>query len=292
MTTISKEIFNNNEGKGLNMEKSPLGWGILNKLVVPIKLHPNFNSEMADEGLYGMVVKVLKDIGDGWYYIETHYDYSGYVHSSNMFMCDEKALHWKNSAKNVITHSIVDVMAEATYKSYIVDVLTRGAIVISTGEEKDGWTKIELLDEKKGWVRSSFLGQLKKEANKSNEDDLRQSLVNTALSYIGTQYRWGGRSPIGIDCSGLCSISYLLNGVVIYRDAKLKSEYMREISIDEIKPGDLIFFPGHVAMYIGDAKYVHSSSSINGVAINSLNPAHHDYREDLAKEITGVGTIF
>ncbi|KAB3535431.1 NlpC/P60 family protein [Alkaliphilus pronyensis] len=266
--------------------------GVFIKSVVPIKLHPSFESEMADEGLYGMVVKVIEDTGDGWYYIETHYDYSGYAHQSDMFMDEKRSLDWKNSATNVITHSIVDVMAAPTYKSYIIEVLTRGGVVALTGEEKDGWSEIELIDKKRGWVRSTFVESLKTEANRLDEEKLRKSLVATALSYIGTQYRWGGRSAFGIDCSGLCSISYLLNGIIIYRDAELKSQYMRKISLDEIKPADLLFFPGHVAMYIGDDKYVHSSSSINGVAINSLNPKDYDYREDLAKEITGIGTIF
>ncbi len=274
------------------MYKKLSEWGIINKATAPIKLHPRFDSEMADEGLFGMVVKILDDVGDGWHYIETHYKYSGYIHEYNIILDDNRAVEWKKTANSIITHSIVDVMAASTYKSYIIEVLGRGSVVLVTGREKEGWTEIELPDNRRGWVRSAFLGTLKTTSNKDDEDTLRKNLVNTALSYLGTQYRWGGRSPFGIDCSGLCSISYLLNGIIIYRDAVLKDEYMRNITLEEIKPGDLIFFPGHVAMYIGDDKFVHSSSSINGVNINSLNPNHSDYRKDLAETITGVGTIY
>lgn len=265
---------------------------ILNKTVVPINLHPRFDSEMADEGLYGMVVNILEDKGNGWYYIKTHYNYYGYVHSSNMIIDDTQAEKWLNNSNKVIYHSIVDVMPEASYKGHIKEVLTRGATVIATGKEKDNWTEIQLVDNTTGWVRTNFIGDKVVSCNKEQEKELREKLVNTAMSYLGTQYRWGGKSPLGIDCSGLCSISYLLNGIIIYRDSQRKDEYMRKISLEEIKPGDLLFFPGHVAMYIGNNKYVHSSSNNSGVDINSLNPEDEDYNEYLAKNILEVGTIF
>ena len=149
-----------------------------------------------------------------------------------------------------------------------------------------------MADNTTGWVRTVFIRDKKTSFDKNNEEQIRKDLVDTAMLYLGTQYRWGGKSPLGIDCSGLCSVSYLLNGIIIYRDARLKEKYMRSISLEEIKPGDLLFFPGHVAMYIGNDKYVHSSSSLNGVKVNSLNPEHEDYKEDLAKTITGIGTVF
>lgn len=267
-------------------------FGILNKEVVPINLRPNFESEMADEGLYGMVVNILEECEDEWYLIETEYDYKGYIHSSYMILDDENSSNWKKRAKHIISHPVVDVISTSDFKGYIVQLLTKGATIISTGEVKDNWSEVELADGKFGWVREDFIREKIEVGSDLDKTELRKKLVDTAISYLGTQYRWGGKSPLGIDCSGLCSISYLMNGVKIHRDAKLKEEYMRTITIEEVKPGDLIFFPGHVAMYIGDDKYVHSSSSINGVNINSLNPAHGNYREYLAKTITGVGTIF
>ena len=62
----------------------------------------------------------------------------------------------------------------------------------------------------------------------------------------------------------------------------------------EVKPGDLLFFPGHVAMYLGEGRYIHSTgrSGDDGVVFNSLNPADPDYREDLHQKITQVGSFF
>lgn len=274
------------------MSKSICKFAILNKTVVPINLKPEFESEMADEGLYGMIVNILEEKEDNWYLVETLYDYRGYIHSSNMILDDERGDEWKQKANTTIHKNIVDAMPSPSYKGYVMQTLTKGATVIATGREEDNWIEIELVDGKKSWIRKNFSKAKVEVGGYVDKIELRKKLVDTALSYLGTQYRWGGKSPLGIDCSGLCSISYLLNGIKIYRDAVLKDKYMKEITIEEIKSGDLIFFPGHVAMYIGDDRYVHSSSSINGVNINSLNPIHSDYKEDLAKTITGVGTIF
>lgn len=272
--------------------KSKYSFGILNKEVVPINLKASFESEMADEGLYGMVVDILEEKEDDWYLVETSYNYQGYVHSSNMVLDDKRAELWREKAQTRVHHNIVDAMPNPSYKGYIVQALTKGALLISTGKEKDNWIEIELIDERKAWIRKDFQRPKVEVGGYVDKTELRYKLVDTALSYLGTQYRWGGKSPLGIDCSGLCSISYLINGIKIYRDAVLKEDYMKEIKIEDIKAGDLIFFPGHVAMYIGEDRYIHSSSGINGVNINSLNPVHGDYKEDLAKTITGVGTIF
>ena len=266
---------------------------IVTSTIAPLMSKPKFNTEKADEALCGMTLEILEDYSDGWYYCITSYRYKGYVHESYISIDTEKTCKWKEEAKNIISHRFVDVMAKPRYQSYIIHNLVKGSRIKVTGGTSDEWSKIILPDDREGWIKSVYIGQYLNSFNNIPEEELRNNLVSTALDYMGTQYRWGGKSHLGIDCSGLCSIVYLINGATIYRDAQLKEGYdMREISREELDKGDLIFFPGHVAMYIGDDKYIHSSSRNSGVRINSLNPKHDDYWEGLAKSIIKYGSIF
>ena len=63
---------------------------------------------------------------------------------------------------------------------------------------------------------------------------------------------------------------------------------------EQLKKGDLLFFPGHVAMYMGDGLYCHSTAHAgdDGFTINSLDPASPVYREDLVSRITQIGSYF
>ena len=140
---------------------------------------------------------------------------------------------------------------------------------------------------------SGILGESYTSPVFEEEEKLRASLVEAAMRYRNTHYRWGGKTPRGIDCSGLCSMAYMLCGIIIFRDASIKEGFpLHDITLEQIKPGDLLFFPGHVAMYLGDNRYCHSTAKSNGFAINSLNPADHDYREDLHRNITRIGSYF
>ena len=281
---------------------------------------PNFNCSLLDEALYGMKVELLSQIND-WYLVRTHYRYEGYVNASSLLMEESKISNWEGMSKAIVTHSYVDVLSLPKVQGACLLSLTRGALVAVLGPmEENGFVPVLLVDGRCGYIKRKFLGPfinaifhddflhfhidspyhqriqafVKGELQLS-EEVFRERVVQTAISYLGTQYRWGGKTSLGIDCSGLCAMAYLLNGLVIYRDAKIVTGFpVHEIAYEDKKPGDLLFFPGHVAMYIGDDRYVHSTSKdgSDGVVINSLNPSHEDYREDLVRLLHGTGSVF
>lgn len=79
------------------------------------------------------------------------------------------------------------------------------------------------------------------------------------------------------------------------RDASIRESFpIRTIELKDAKAGDLLFFPGHVAMYLVDGRYIHSTGKAGSdrVTFNSLDPAAPDYRADLREKLTGVGSYF
>lgn len=269
---------------------------IVNTPVCAMLKAPTWESTLEDEALYGMVVDILEEPAPGWYRIRTHYRYEGIVSSDTLLAGDEPAAAWEALPKKVVLNkNFCDVLSIPKVQGWILINLPRGAVVSPVGGPEDGWQKVLLADGRSGYMPERILGEYHTAPLSQDEQELRQALVDAAMLYHGTHYRWGGKSPLGIDCSGLVSMAYMLCGILIYRDAGIKEGFpIHEISLENIKPGDLLFFPGHVAMYIGDGRYCHSTArrGDNGFTVNSLNPDASDYRADLPGQITQVGSYF
>ncbi len=266
-------------------------------------------SAISDEGLYGMGVSITGEEVEGFYPVRTFYGYSGFIRKEDIETVSlDELKSWEDGGLMVTDGVYVDILSLPKVQGVHLLSLFRGSLikVLSFDSEQEGWARVELLDGRVGYMRNQFLRV--KEFTQSglwtgglpqkmivDEAAFRNAVVETARQYMGTQYRWGGRSTAGIDCSGLTSQSYLLNGILTYRDARIEPGFpVHEISRDEMLPGDLMYFPGHIAMYMGNGSYIHSTGKIGsgGVVINSLNPEAEDYRADLAESWYASGSIF
>lgn len=276
-------------------------------------------SAVSDESLYGYGMRIL-NIGRGWAEIVTHYGYRGFMREENLMPLSPG--QWEErSRKNLkpVDVPCADVLSSPRVQGICLKTLVRGALieVLPALEETPGFAKVNLLDGRQGYIRDIVLMEKRFEEEFSenpvrgsqkgfslkrvldnwfggSEDVFRQSLVDTAMKYMGTQYRWGGKSSCGIDCSGLTFMTYMLNGINIWRDAAIVEGYpIERLGCGELLKGDLLYFPGHVAMYIGDCRYIHSTGQIKtgGVAVNSRRVGDPDFRADLKDSLYAAGGV-
>ncbi|MFN3740975.1 MAG: NlpC/P60 family protein [Thermodesulfovibrionales bacterium] len=110
------------------------------------------------------------------------------------------------------------------------------------------------------------------------EADIRNRLIQFALSFLDTPYRKGGTTLEGIDCSGLVWSVFRNAGIEIPRTVRELFFSGKPVEVEEVLPGDLIFFytrrssePDHVGIYIGEDKFIHASRRARRVIIAELD---------------------
>jgi cell wall-associated NlpC family hydrolase len=107
------------------------------------------------------------------------------------------------------------------------------------------------------------------------------AIINTAKSYQGVPYVWGGTTPDGFDCSGFIQYVFNKNGISLPRVTSDQYKVGTSVSKSNLIPGDLVFFetykPGasHVGIYIGNNQFIHASSGKNKVMISSLTSTYY-----------------
>lgn len=106
-------------------------------------------------------------------------------------------------------------------------------------------------------------------------------VINTALTFSGVRYKFGGTTKKGMDCSGLLYVSFAEHNVKLPRTSIHMAEEGKKVRIKDVEKGDLLFFKtqrrakriNHVGMVVavedGEIKFIHSSSS-RGVTVSSL----------------------
>lgn len=208
-------------------------------------------------------MQVLQEKGD-WVAVKVDEDLKGYV--SKEYVKIEFDFDYATSLEE-------ERLAElAEMREQDEENVNRQYVVQSEQQSQSQGVRQELKEEQKQTNNESINSSSGGQQTSSS----RQKIVDYAVQFVGNPYVYGGTSLTnGTDCSGFTQGIYRHFGVSINRTSREQANNGKAVSLDNVKPGDLIFYKngstiGHVALYIGDGKVVHASSERVGITISNM----------------------
>ena len=225
-----------------------------------------------------VAVAILDDSTEGWYKI-AYEGNTGYV-SADYLLVDQDNVF---ETYGRVNSDGVNVRSGASTESEVLATVDTDTIVTVNGLV-DGWYDVTCKYGTEGYIRSDFLDLTESPSSSSGS-----AIVDTAKSYLGVNYVYGGASPSGFDCSGFTMYVYQQFGYSLPHTATGQWQSglgTRVWSIGALQPGDLVFFNdpsrnagkacSHAGIYIGNGQFVHSSSSRSqGVIISDLTSGYY-----------------
>ena len=229
----------------------------------PLFAKPSDEGSLLTELRYSEAFEVY-DQKDGWAWGQSGHDYYvGYTPLSSLAPAKEIG----DEAGCTVTATLIDAYREADIKSPILARYPMHAKLAHTESETVGDYRF-LKVENGAWVRADQVFEWDVERWPW---PIKCDYLLLARSFLGAPYRWGGRTVLGIDCSGL-----LQNACVArLRDTDLQE---REVGLkaDEVtgmppQGGDIVFFPGHVGIMADEEGLLHANARMMCVSIDPLS---------------------
>lgn len=236
-------------------------YGLITHPLVPLRAGNSERSEMISQLLFGEYVKILEK-HEKWIYVENITDgYTGWADIKMINPVTDSVFQKSRQQKtNRLLHPYNIIYNTKTNQSKL---LPGGSVIHDlNGDEFSVDGEIWSLIEPDSFVCGKFV-------------DVHR-ILETAKQYLNAPYLWGGKSVLGIDCSGLVQVVYSIGGYMLPRDASqqvVQGELVDFLS--ESMPGDLAFFGSeegditHVGILIDNASIIHASGWVKIENIDS-----------------------
>lgn len=229
--------------------------------VIPVRSEPSGKSEMVNQILFGERFKVL-EVYKNWNKIQTiHDNYEGWVESnqiSKIIKSQSLSSYQSDSIEESISSLLIhDLTATFTSKE--------GNLTLLYGSKISLIGNYLIIDSTKYSHSRGTIGETLKYS--------ASNLVESAMKLMNAPYLWGGRTPFGIDCSGLIQIAFRMTGVDMPRDAWQQAQVEGTFIdlIAEAREGDIAFFDND------EGKIIHTGILTNrGTIINANGKVRED----------------
>ena len=245
-------------------------YGISNIAIVPMRAKASDKSEMINQVLFGEHFKVIEQEKKFSKIMLSHDGYEGWVCNKQWLEIDEEDYKSLDKEVSTITIDILDIIKKDSHQPIVIGSILPNyksghALINNEMYQFDGLTT-------PGFVK-------------------KEKLIENAFIYLNAPYLWGGRSPLGIDCSGLTQMVYRLQGINLPRDAYQQAEVGKTVAtIEESEAGDLAFFENddgkivHIGILIGNSYIIHASGKVRIDKIDQqgiLNTETEEYTHKL-----------
>lgn len=180
-----------------------------------------------------------------------------YKESSKLYVGEEKVLTKGKKGKKTIVSQIVKENGKIVSDE-----------VISTSVDQEPTNKV--IQKGTKTMTASKASDIVSRGGAAMGRGSGQEVVNYALKFVGNPYVYGGSSLTnGTDCSGFTMSIYAKFGISLPHSSSAQRSCGKEVSYSEAKPGDIICYEGHVAIYMGNGKIVHASTPSTGITVGS-----------------------